>query len=110
MRTAADELYSVESDTDETVLFAVGMRLRTERTGEVVEWHDSVRFRVKYGRVKENQSDRWVFESSQGHTYTFRPLTLPYFRSQVLSTVEGDVPASSLAAVRQFYLEEFVRD
>ena len=98
-------IYFVTSDTDDSVLLAIAIRLSAAPNGRLlVEWCDTVRWRtVEAERVNTHTEQSIAFTSVQGVRYVFVPLTLARYVRHVQATVVGQPSFASTEALQAFY-------
>jgi hypothetical protein len=96
----SETIYFVDSDNDPTVLLAIGAR----RSGNDVEWFDTVRDRMIIATSIDERPES-VRVVSERAKYEFTPLTLELYNLRVRARVDGRPSFGSTEELLQFYRE-----
>jgi hypothetical protein len=99
-----DKLFLVESKEDGSVFLG----LKPEcRDGVMMCWFDTLRGRMKRGRLEASTPTSARFRGEDGATYTFRVCTLKDYNERVKPRVEGGPGFASEDELHRFYIEHF---
>jgi hypothetical protein len=100
-----ETIYSVESETDTTVVVAIKPNFSTIDGINYVLWFDTNRDRmIKIERVLEDTDLQFAFRSDDDQQYSFKPLTADYFKTKIwpsLITIPNQA-LNDLDAIYQF--------
>ncbi len=83
-----ETIYSVESESDSTVVIAIQPKFSIIEGITYMLWFDSNRDRMmKIEQVVEDTDEQFAFKSENKHQYNFKPLTIEYFRTRILPSL-----------------------
>lgn len=97
-------IYRVYSEEDPTALIGLDVR----RRGELLTWFDTGRDRGQEVTAEREEGGMLVFETKNGFTYRFAPLTKELYDREVRPMVELSPEFESTEALRRFYLTQFL--
>lgn len=97
-------VYRVRSEQDPTAVLALDAR----EQGDHVTWFDTSRDRGHRVSARREEGGRLVYETEQGFTYSFEPLTKAIYDAEVRDLVELAPEFEDDAALSAFYLRNFL--
>jgi hypothetical protein len=100
-----ETIYSVESETDSTVVVAIKPKFSTIDGINYVLWFDTNRDRmIEIERILEVTDLQFSFKSDDSQKYSFKPLTSDYFKTKIAPSlvVIPDQELNDLDAIYQF--------
>ncbi len=103
-----DRVHLVECADDDTVLLALAPEVLGRGDPTCLRWFDTVRERMKSGRVVRSERALLVFKSEDGPTYTLRPLTLDAYATKVREKVDGSPSFKTEDDLHRHYVRTFL--
>jgi len=101
MKFYQNRVYRVESSTDHTTLIGIVPKITDH--GKAIEWHDTVRGRYKIGEIIKDDENVLEFKDNEGNVFTFKPLTLTEYKTNVKPQLEDPPDFDNALAMHKFF-------